>query len=112
LFLSWKVTWPPVRFWAQPSGYFIEKPSLASLKVRKFWLSGMSPAAVEAASDEPEETLEPQERGFALAVGVVVGAVAPATEELVELPLDPDPHPARATAKTNSVAANSTETRW
>jgi type IV secretory pathway TrbL component len=37
-------------FWAQPSGYFIEKPSALSVRVRKTWLSGMSPAATEAAS--------------------------------------------------------------
>src|SRR4051812_33709303 len=62
LFLSWNVTWPPLRFWAQPSGYFIEKPSFASLKVRKFWLSGMSPvaadlASADSASGDPEPAL-------------------------------------------------------
>src|SRR5258708_35577970 len=49
LFLSRIVTVDPRVCCAQPSGYFIEKPSDESRR-RKTWLSGMSPAAFELAS--------------------------------------------------------------
>src|SRR5450759_3711861 len=50
LFLSLMVSVLPEAFWAQPSGYFIEKPAALSFTVRKTWLSGTSPVAAAAAS--------------------------------------------------------------
>src|SRR5450756_2145464 len=47
LFLSLMVSVLPEAFWAQPSGYFIEKPAALSFTVRKTWLSGTSPVAAE-----------------------------------------------------------------
>src|SRR3954453_8850376 len=90
LFLSRNVSaFPPPR-WAQPSGYFSEKPAAELRKTKKTWLSGMSPAAAlfaSACSAEGEVVVAGGAEDAGV-VGVVPLAVRPVV--LVELP-----HPAR-----------------
>src|SRR5450759_39664 len=105
LFLSLMVSVLPEAFWAQPSGYFIEKPAALSFTVRKTWLSGTSPVAAAAAS--------PVSAPAAWPVAFDDGEAAVAAAELVAgagvaLVADVDadaPQPAAARAAARAAAA-------
>src|SRR4029077_11324818 len=91
LFLSRKVTRSPDPRCAQPSGYFIDQLNGPARKVRKIWLSGMSPAAAAFASacSAPAPLV--------VAAAVVVVAGTPVVVVAVE-DCPPPPHPAVMTA--------------
>src|SRR5436190_7680512 len=97
LFLSRNVSaFPPPR-WAQPSGYFREYPAAELRKVKKTWLSGMSPAAVafaSACSADGEAVVAGGAEGVVVVVPLTLGAVV-----FVELP-----HPARTRSAARTTA--------
>ena len=71
LFLSRNARCDPFPLCAHPSGYFIEYPAAEFRKVRKTWLSGMSPvaAAFASACSAPADAVLP---AAVVATGVVV----------------------------------------
>ena len=105
LFLSLMVSVLPEAFWAQPSGYFIEKPAALSFTVRKTWLSGTSPVAAAAASPVSAPAAWPAACDDGEAAVVAAELVAGAGVALVA-DVDVDaPQPAAARAAARAAAA-------
>jgi hypothetical protein len=72
----------------------------------------MSPAAVEAASDAPADTLLEPHEGLTAAVVEVVGAGVDAAFVLDRWPpLEPEPHPAAAPVIATAAATSRIEAR-